>query len=106
MHVRTQIKFAGCAAETLSATMNVPFPADSPFFRRGIPALSIDFQDRGSHFYTKRWMQLARLSRRASPGANGYARRRQTCKGTAAVAVCRSAIYRQFGPARNAAIFS
>jgi hypothetical protein len=106
MHVRTQIKFAGCAADTLSATINIPFPVDSPFFRRGIPALSIDFQDHESHVLAKRLMRLAHLNHQAPFSAKWNARRPLTGSGTAAETLRQIAAYQQFGSARNVTLFS
>ena len=106
MHVRTQSQFARCAAETLSANMNIPFPADNPFFRRGIPARSIDFQDCESRVESRRLMRLVHSCHRVPSRAKLTARHRSPGGSMAVEAVCQIADRPQFGQARGAMLVS
>lgn len=100
MHVRKHLGFTACAAGALSASMIKPFPADGPFFRRGIPAIKTDFQDRDSHVCGLRTVRLIQSSPRVPFGIRPKVRQRQTGNSLAATADCQSANHGQSSKGR------
>ncbi len=95
MLVRTHLDFACCAADALSASIKEPFPADAPFFRRGIPVLKIDFQEQKPHVYGLDSVQWIHSNLRSPFGTKSNVRQRHTGSGMAATTDCQLAAHRR-----------